>query len=339
MTLEDESAGLHAVRAFTPGELVACERCSRANPPTRMNCLYCGAAMPRTAESAALLRPTLRKLEEWEQGHNVVIVPRAWWAAAPDKLAEAASLLKLEVSYLGQCIATRRALPVARTGSAEEAELILERLGALGLAAEVFDDGALGMGEPPARVRVLEMTAEALVVRESRDAAPETLPWTSVSLLVKGRVTRKRLEVEERQGLFKRRGELVESRELASDEAVLDLYASGGGAAKGWRLWADHLDYSRLGARKALTAGENFKTLLGELRERASAAAFDEEYARLRPLLTAVWPPSEHNESHGVRREGVGRYNTGAVTTVTNETQFTRYSRLVSRLVAAGRAL
>ncbi|HEV2859576.1 MAG TPA: hypothetical protein VGX48_01060 [Pyrinomonadaceae bacterium] len=338
MTLEDDSAGLHAQRAFTPEELVACERCSRANAPTRMNCLYCGAPLPRTAESVARLRPVLRKLEEWERGYNVVIVPRAWWAAAPEKLTEAASLLKLEVSYLGQCIATRRALPVARTGSAEEAELILERLGALGLAAEVFDDGALGMDEPPARVRVLEMTAEALVVWETREAAPETLPWPSVSLLVKGRVTRKRLEVEERQGVFKRRGEVVESRELASDEAVLDLYTSGSGA-RGWRLWADHLDYSRLGARKALTAGENFRTLAGELRGRASAAVFDEEYARLRPLLAAVWPPSEHNESHGVRRESVGRYNTGAVTTVTNETQFTRYTRLLNRLVAAGRAL
>jgi hypothetical protein len=337
VSLEDESASGQSPRAFAAEELVACERCSRANAPTRMSCLYCGEPLPQTAESATLRRPTLRKLEEWESGFNVVLVPRAGHPAAPDKVGEAASLLKLEAAHLEQCVEAGRALPVARPASAEEAGLVIERLGALGFEAEVFDDGALGMGEPPARVRALELTTDALVVWGSREAAPDTLPWPSISLLAKGRVTRKRLEVEERQG-FRRRNELVEARELASDEAVLDLYTFGVEAAPGWRLWADHFDYSCLGARKALTAGENFKTLLGELRGRAGAAVFDEEYVRLRPLLTPVWPPSEHSESHGVRREGAGRYNTGAVTTVSNETQFTRYTRLLGRLAAAGRA-
>jgi len=336
LSLEDEMAG--GPRGFAPEQLVACERCSRTNAPTRMNCLYCGATMPRTEEGAALLRPTLRKLEEWEQGFNVVLLPRGAQGIAAEWLAEAASLLKLEVKHLKECFASRRALPVARTASAEEAGLILKRLGALGLPAEVFDDGALGFEVPQRRVRALEFEPDALVLWASREEAPGRVPWPRVALLARGRVTRRRLEVEERQGGFRRRGEIVDSRELSTDEAALDLYAFEDGDGAGWRLWADRLDYSCLGARKSLTAGENFKTLTEVLRARAEGAAFDDEYVRLRPLLAPVWPPAEQNESQGVRRESVGRYNREAVTVISNEAQFTRYTRLLSRLVRAGRA-
>src|SRR4051812_28827722 len=66
--LRATSAARETARRFEPGELVACDKCLRANAPTRMNCLYCGAPLPVTERSAALRRPSLRKLEEWEQG-------------------------------------------------------------------------------------------------------------------------------------------------------------------------------------------------------------------------------------------------------------------------------
>ena len=74
------------------------------------------------------------------------------------------------------------------------------------------------------------------------------------------------------------------------------------------------------------------------LRGRAPSAVFDEEYARLRPLLADVWPSAERTESLGLRREGAGRVNTEAVTTVSNEGQFTRYARLRHMLVLRARA-
>jgi hypothetical protein len=331
---EDETPGAERLRGFQPSQLVACERCARANAPTRMNCLYCGAPLPQTEESEGLRRPALRKLEEWEQGHNVVLLPRGERAVAPEALAESASLLKLEVAHLEQCLAGRRGLPVARAATAEEATLILKRLRVRGLQARVYSDEELATEAPPRNVRALELGAEALLLWAGREESPERLPWSQVALLARGRVTRKRLEVEERGGRFRRGGEMVDARELSTDEAVLDIYARGGG--EGWRLWADHLDYSCLGARKGLTARENFGTLLAALRESAAGAEFDEEYAALRPLLTPVWPPSERDESQGVRREGTGRYNTGKVTTVSNEAQFTRYTRLLSRLAGEG---
>src|ERR1700750_638768 len=78
---EERFGGLDALgeggaRPFAPEQMGACEECLRANPPMRPGCLYCGAPLPRTKQSAALWRPTLKKLEEWEQGFNVVTLAR-----------------------------------------------------------------------------------------------------------------------------------------------------------------------------------------------------------------------------------------------------------------------
>src|SRR6188508_585482 len=32
-------------RSFTPAEMITCDSCLRANPPTRQICLYCGASL------------------------------------------------------------------------------------------------------------------------------------------------------------------------------------------------------------------------------------------------------------------------------------------------------
>src|SRR5688500_2575287 len=82
---ESELTGSHVqLRRFTAEELIACEKCARANAPTRMNCLYCGALLPVTEQRAELVRPTLKKLEEWEQGINVVLLPRGEGQIQPD---------------------------------------------------------------------------------------------------------------------------------------------------------------------------------------------------------------------------------------------------------------
>src|SRR5215216_7357352 len=78
----DAFAPAPRVRAFAPAELVACPACGRANAPTRMQCLYCGAGLPAAAGADDLRRPALRPLEAWEQGYNVVLLAGA--EAAPD---------------------------------------------------------------------------------------------------------------------------------------------------------------------------------------------------------------------------------------------------------------
>lgn len=322
-----------APRPFAHAEMVACDVCLRANAPTRINCLYCAAPLPATEQSATLRRPTLKKLEEWERGFNVVLLPRADAGLKPDVVEEAAPLLRLEASRLAEIIASGRALPVARAASTEEAELVVNRLEALGLNTEVFTDEVLARA--PERVRALEFEEGALVCWQGPDAAPRRLPLDYVALLVEGRIVERRGEVLERRTRFGSRSEAVEAREIASDELVLDIYAAGEGAA--FRVMSGGFDYSCLGADKGLLAAENFRKLVVTLRGLAKAAVFDDAYTRLRPLLADVWPPAEHTSSLGFTGAG-GRVNTGAVTTVSNEAQFTRYARLLQAQAPRARA-
>ena len=337
-----DALGEGAARPFAPGQLVACEECLRANAPTRTACLYCGAALPRAERSAALLRPTLKKLEEWEQGFNVVTLPRAAGALTSDAAEEAAALLRLDAGGLKEIVLAGRAMPLARAPSADEAWLVVERLRELGLSTEVFPDEVLA--RRPARARAFEFEEDALVCRGGPESEPRRVAWSEVVLLVTGRVVSRRVEVSERRRGLGGRTETAETRELASDEAVLDLYTSSvdeheaqGSGGAGFRVLAGGFDYSCLGEGKGLIAAENFNALVAALRERAPSAAHDEEYGRLRPLLSDVWPSAERTESLGLRRERVGRFNTGAVTTVSNETQFTRYARLRHLLVLRAR--
>lgn len=338
-----DALGGGAARPFAPEEMVACEECLRANAPTRPACLYCGAALPRTKQGAALWRPKLKRLEEWEQGFNVVTLPRAGGALTSDAAEEAASLLRLDVGGLKETVLAGRAMPLARAASADEAWLIVQRLRELGLHTEVFPDEVLA--RRPVRVRAFDFEEDALVCRTGPEAEPLRVAWSEVVLLVTGRVVSRRIEVAERKRGLGGRGETVETRELASDETVLDLYTSAveaheahGAGGVCFRVMSGGFDYSCLGADKGLIAAENFNTLLAALRGRVPSAAHDEEYARLRPLLSDVWPSAERTESLGLRRERVGRLNTEAVTTVSNETQFTRYARLRHLLVLRARA-
>src|SRR5688572_20341837 len=61
---------------FKPDEMLACGQCSRTNPPNRLKCLYCGAELEITDEVAASLKPNLRKLENWENGFNLIYTPK-----------------------------------------------------------------------------------------------------------------------------------------------------------------------------------------------------------------------------------------------------------------------
>jgi hypothetical protein len=330
--------GESSPRRFSAGELVACAGCARANPPTRMNCIYCGAALPVTAESEAFRRPTLRKLEEWERGFNIVHSPRGVEESlSPDALAEAADLLRLEAAQLSACVEARAALPLARAATEEEAELITRRLGALGLTVEAVADEDLGASKLPKRIRALEIGGDELVGRGGPDEESRGVAWGDVELFVVGRIFTKRVEVEEVKKRLKGRQELIDARELLFDEAVLDIFDASREGAAGWRIMAESFDYSCLGAGKGLLARDNFDRLVGMLRARAASAGFDGDYARLRHLLAAVWPQAERTESLGLRRSRPGRLSTEAVTIASNEAQFTRYSRLRRHLAQTGR--
>jgi hypothetical protein len=318
------------LRAFKREELISCERCERASPPTRMKCLYCGATLPEVEGGEDRRRPALKSLEEWERGFNVVLAPGGAGEdshARGDALAEAASLARLKPEQLGEMLAARLALPLARTGERAEAALLERRLTSLGLNIKIVADEELAVeSQPPRRVRKIEFDEEGVEGLSVAGGETRRAAWGEIVLIVTGRIFRKRIEVEERL----KRGagsEFVESRELAEDEAVVDLHFAGTPA--GWRVAASGFDYSCLGARKSLLAADNFARLVEEFRARAPRAAFDDSYRRVRHLLQFAWSPTEQKGAGGVRRAGPGRVSTEAVTSVSNEAQFTRYSRLL----------
>jgi hypothetical protein len=142
---------------------------------------------------------------------------------------------------------------------------------------------------------------------------------------VTGRLFVRQVEVEERKGR-KAESEIMDARELSTDEAVLDLYTAQSGES--WRVSSSSFNFSCLGVRKSLVTGENFSILLEVLREHAPDALFDDSYNRVRRALHFVWPFEQRTESRGWRRGGPGKVNTEAVTRSDNEMQFTRYSRL-----------
>lgn len=329
----DEDAGAQlAPRAFAPGEMVACEACLRANPPTRMSCLYCGAVLPVGEAGNDLRRPTLRALEAWEQGFNVVLVPPAAAGAdelSVDNLSEAARLLRLEAGQLREMVRAGAHLPLARVASREEASLVERKLAALGCQVETVADEELGVEtHAPKRIRRLEIGADALTGWTSAESEAARVEWTEIALLVAGRIARKRIEVEERRGGGRQAdAEVVETREFQTDESALDLYVAG--SIVNWRILAESFDYSCLGAEKSLLAAENFKRLTETLRARATVAAFDDSYRSVRAFLKFAWPLAEQTEAGSLKRIRPGRYNAEAVTSVTNETQFTRYGRLL----------
>jgi hypothetical protein len=324
----DTHAPQTTARAYAPGELVACPACRRANAPTRMQCLYCGAALPAPAaghEDAR--RPALRPLEAWEQGYNVVLRARAEDApeVSRELVDEAARLLRLEPDLFARILAARTPLPLARLASTAEAALVERKLSAAGLPVEVVADETLAVEtQPPRQVRRFEFTDAGLTAWTSADSAGQFVAWSELALLVVGRISRRQIEVEERSGR-RARGEIVETREFYEDESVLDLFAIEG--AGNWRVRAESFDYTCLGAQKRLLATENFARLTATLCARAPAATLDGDYAHLRHLLAAAWPPAEQTSS-GLRRERPGRLNREAITTVSNEAQFTRYARL-----------
>jgi hypothetical protein len=333
---EDEAALLQREqRGFAPDQMVRCEECLRANPPTRATCLYCASALPVTEHSAALRKPTLRPLERWEQGFNSIYIPHG--TARPDKdcLKETASLLRLSDEDVRRIIESSEPLPVARTAALEEAQLIERSLKALGLELLTVSDDELALEtQPPKRMRTLELTTDALVAHPAGSNEILRAPWDEITLLIMGRTIMRQVEVEERRGR-RAENEITETRELSADEAVLDIYSS---ASEGsWRIVAGSFDFSCLNEKKSLLVAQNFARLLEELRVRASRAAYDDSYARVRHALAAVWPLEQQTESRGWRRGGPGRYSTEVVTITDNEIQFTRYSRL-RHYLKSGRA-
>ena len=308
---------------FAPDQMIRCEECLRVNPPTRINCLYCSVPLPVTESSRHLRKPVLRPPEKHELGYNTIVLPSSE-GATPAMISDAASFLKLKQEDFERALAERVPLPVARTASREEAQLLNDRLAELGFRVFTLpDEGTV------VRVRSLSLSEAGLVINPGQTTNEVDLAWSDVLLLVSGRLIEKRVEIKEVR-TRRAENEILDMSELFSDQAVIDLYLSLN--SETWRIGANGFDFSCLGAEKSLVATENFTKLQRLLLAKATQARVDDSFNRLRSLLDLVWGPEQEIESSGWRRERPGKLSIGMATVHNNESQFTRYSRLLYHL-------
>lgn len=331
---EDFPVSTERVRAFTPEQMVVCEQCLRANGPTRTSCIYCGAPLPVTEESAALQRPTLRRLEKGELGFNSIFLPDENLKLDEEAFREAAAVLRMESPDLRRILSLNQPLPLARAESFDEAALIQRRLDAFGMKTLIVSDEALAVESNPAkRLRALHFTDEHLIGYLTGGVMGFRAAWTEILLFVAGRLVVRSVEVEEKRGRRAEK-EIVNARETSEDESVLDIYTAN--ADVGWRVNANGFNFSCLDKKMRILAAENFTILTEELRARAPSAEYDDSYRQARHALAAVWPVDQRTESRGWRRVRFAKYSTEEVAVSDNDTQFTRYSRLRQHLRVHG---
>ena len=317
--------------SFSPDQMVRCEECLRANPPTRVNCLYCAAILPTDETTIHLQKPSLRPLEKWEQGYNNILWPPPANVSEPG-LSEAAALLRLATADLERILALKMPLPIARAATLEEALLVQRRLANLGIGTRIVPDAELGVEETPStKVRAIEIDDTGIRAFQTPETPANHIHWADFELLVAGRLITRRFELKEQKG-GRSEASIVDASEFFSDEPVFELHSKT--VSLPCRFSANSFDFSCLGKMKTMVSGENITTLLNRFYENAPHAERDESYNLVRKALDVVWPSQQQHESIGWRRERPGKYTVGSATETSNERQFSRYSRLRYRLHA-----
>ena len=293
----DEEFGLDNIettpaRAFAASELVACPACSRTNAPTRAKCLYCGLALPTTsavmspergftAEPVSSNVPAAAATEAESLFHVVARLREQDRTIAENpSVARLSQLTRQELSVL----LSGKLAPLATATSATQAQAISNQLNKTGITTTTIPEEDLKLQTPPKEIGTLALGDSSLTAVDRRTGAKMDTPWEDVTLVVIGRLFFTTTEVEQ----TRRRKQVVEERQLTTDEAVFDIYHRGD--ATGWRIRAGNFDFSCLGNDKKPTAFENFRAVVDSLRKKAGNALFDEDYLRIRAALTKVWP-------------------------------------------------
>ncbi|MBC8028481.1 MAG: hypothetical protein H7Z16_00045 [Pyrinomonadaceae bacterium] len=327
-------------KPFAPDQMIRCEECLRANGPTRVNCLYCGAPLPFNETLVNLQKPALRPLEKWEQGYNNILLPSSAnhlphgphrvnsprFNLSEADIAEAAGLLKLTADDFARILSLGLPLPLARASTMDEASLVQRRLSRLRVDTVIVSDVDLGVVEtPPVRVRAIVVEPAGFIAYQTPEATGINIAWSSLVLAVVGRLVVRRVELRE-QKTTRAENRILDANEFFTDEFALEFYTQA--QATPYRINANSFDFSCLGARKSLVAGENLVALVELFREHAPQLERDDSYNSARKALEAVWPSERQNEAGGWRRDRPGKYSIGSATEISNEMQFLRYSRL-----------
>lgn len=316
-----------AVPHFAPEQMVECGNCRRRNPPTRLDCFYCGGRLEINEKNEKLIRPVLRRLENWEKGFNVACFSSPQNDLSLDKSKEISAFLGIEIEIFTNLIQFDFPMPVARVETKTEAEIVASRLNEYNLTSYIVADKDLSPEKPPLRVRAVSF-ADELKFRLNGSDDFKTIDRRGLTIFVEGRIFESKREALEPRSKKGETGEVGESSEFSDDERVLDCYDFEN--PLGYRISAKSFDFSCLGEKKSWLANENFETLIEELKQSAPDAVFNKNYKMARGLLNNIWALDERRDSIGLKHAGIGKINLGKVLTAGNQTQFNRYSRMLA---------
>lgn len=309
---------------FKGEEMVKCRSCAKTNPPNRSKCFYCEAALDIPAGSARDVRINSRKLEAWELGFNVVLLPPV---LEVDK-NKISNFLNIETDHIQRMLSTQDPIPVLRLTDPNDARAAVEKLGTLGLHCLVVDDAFLKAADPH-RIRRLEFEAENIKIEHFNSGEIISLPKEDMTLIVVGTISDSKTEtVEKRQ---RKVSKLLQETTSSFDQPIMDIYFRD--KYSGYRIYMNGFDFSCLVDDMELTAAANMETLKKQLLTCSTSIQLRDEFPNIRSLISTVWEPEISNDFLGVTRAGMGRTGFGKVARTNNLLQFTKYSRLQNHLL------
>lgn len=289
--------------------------------------MYCGAGLPVVEIHAA---PHQRNIEPFELAFNTILLPSE---SSHDSSAETAlaAALAIESDQARAYLAANNPLPIARSQTQQEAEMISLLIRNCGLGATIIADEDMQLETPLVRARRLTRAGDSLEAHHLSGAI--TIPTSNIKLLVVGALRNIRVDYTEVLARGNSRKEnVLDTAEFHSEETLLDVYAET--LEQSFRIKADAFDYSSFVEKLSLRAEDNFQAVVRGLSLAALQARTDSEFARVRSLLGRAWPERSHNEAQGIKRTGAS-YRPVAKSSVVsdNRDQFERYSRLMFLMI------
>jgi hypothetical protein len=270
--------------------------------------------------------PPQRNLDPIELAFNTILEPPKFVLDESTVTALAAALA-IESVDAADMLNSNKRLPLARSQTRQEAEMIAGLVRECGLIAYVVADQELDVEHELPRARRIVMTGGELCVHYS--GGNFVVAGSSIRLVVLGSLRQNRIDYSEGlTGVRTQSANVLDTAEFHSDEILLDVYTDS--LEQSFRLRADGFDYSGLVTPLAFRSELNFAAAVRAIRKAAAQAVFDEDFARVRRLFSRAWPERTRHEARGLKRTGL-TYRPVALSTLTsnNHDQFERYSRLM----------
>ncbi|MGI8544405.1 MAG: hypothetical protein ACR2MD_13155 [Aridibacter sp.] len=316
--LRSESEG------YKPEEMITCKKCQRKNPPTRLNCMYCGVDLVFDEGESQRLKPILRKMESHIKGFNLIYTANLeTWNEI--HLSEVSKMTRISKTSLQRLFESKKSMPLARVETKKEIEIVAKRLSENGINTRILGDDEFKEEKFPRRLRRIEFSDDKLIFILFNNDEILEVKNQDINLIVAGALFEKKLESTEKYKKNKE-SKILETDEISSDEFLLDIYTKND--LIGYRISQKGFDFSCLGGDKKMLATENIKILISKLRNFSPNAEFDGDYLKVRESLSQVWEIEERKESKGLKRKSFGSFNRQNITTTNNLLQFTKYSRL-----------